>query len=40
MKKFSEKINKLYLPSVYPIVIDNGEINKKVLFNRTNRCKS
>ncbi|CAD8146968.1 unnamed protein product [Paramecium pentaurelia] len=40
MKKFSEKINKLYLPSVYPIVIDNVEINKKVQLNRTNRCKS
>ncbi|CAD8140951.1 unnamed protein product [Paramecium octaurelia] len=40
MKKYSEKINKLYLPSVYPIVIDNGEINRKVLLNRANRCKS
>lgn len=30
MEKFTEKINKLYLPSISPIVIDNGEINRKV----------
>ncbi|CAD8058655.1 unnamed protein product [Paramecium sonneborni] len=39
-ENIQEKINKLYLPSVYSIINEKGESNRKALLNRTNRCKS